>query len=126
MTAQDYKGVVIEESLKDVSILKKLEIIDTKISVVTEKHKTSWLKQWTLHAIEVSEDQADDTAEKLSKTLDTGHTWYADFKNNDLQYVIFLNKVFKVDRSKKEDYKIVVKYGVGLGIPEYQLPHFKE
>ena len=39
------------------------------------------------------------------------------------------DKVFKVDRSKPEEYKEVTQYGVSLGIPDYQLdfsPHTAE
>jgi len=42
--------------------------------------------------------------------LDTEHSWYADF-------------------TKKEQYTDVTKFGVSLGIPDYQLdfsPHIKE
>jgi hypothetical protein len=31
------------------------------------------------------------------------------------------DKVFKVNRESKEEYDEVTKYGVSLGIPEYQL-----
>ncbi len=121
MANQNYKGVIIEESLESLSILKKLKIIDTKIEPVTEKHKTPWIKQWTLYTVEILEDQADEIAKELSKSLDFEHNWYADFKNEDLHYIIFRNKVFRVDRSKKEQYDNVTKYGVSLGIPDYQL-----
>ena len=39
------------------------------------------------------------------------------------------DKVFKVDRSKPEEYKQVTEYGLSLGIPDYQLdfsPHIKQ
>lgn len=121
MTDQNYKGVIIGESLENVSILKKLKIIDTKIESVTEKHKTPWIKQWTLHNVEIWKDQADNIAKELSEVLDSEHDWYADFKNDEFHYIIFRNKVFKIDRSKKEQYDDVTKYGVSLGIPDYQL-----
>ena len=121
MTDQNYKGVIIEESLENISVLKKLKIISTKIEFVTEKHKTPWIKQWTLHNVEILEDQADNIAKELSEVLDSEHNWYADYKNNELHYIIFRNKVFKIDRSKKEQYDNVTKYGVSLGIPDYQL-----
>ena len=88
------------------------------------------MKQWTLHTVEISENQADEIAEELNKSLDPSHgDWYADFKNDSYHYIIFRNKVFKVDRSKPEQYKKVIKYGLSLGIPDYQLdftPDIKE
>ena len=129
MANQNYKGVVIEESLENASILKKLKIIDTKVESATEKHKTPWIKQWTLHTVEIPENQAYNIAKELGEVLDSEHDWYADFKNNHFHYIIFRNKVFKVDRSEKEQYDNVIKFGVSLGIPDYQLDfshHIKE
>ena len=125
----NFNGVIIEESLENKDVLQKVKIIKTKVEEVTEEHKTPWIKQWTLHTVEILENQADEIAEDLSKSLDSEHDWYADFKNDKFHYVIFRNKVFKVDRSKPEQYDEVVKYGLSLGIPDYQLdftPHIKE
>jgi len=117
----NYQGVIIEESLENKDILKDVHIFGTKVEKVIEKHKTPWIKQWTLHSVEIPENQADSVAEKVSKALDSEHSWYADFKNEFFHYVIFRDKVFKVDRSKKEQYNDVVKFGISLGIPDYQL-----
>ena len=118
---KNFKGVIIVESLENQDILQKIKILKTEIEEVTEEHKTPWIKQWTLHTVEIFENQADEIAEELSKSLDPEHNWYADYKNNDFHYIIFRNKVFKVDRSKLEQYKEVVEYGLSLGIPNYQL-----
>lgn len=115
-----YTGVIIEESLESKDVLKKIEIANTKVEKVTEHHKTPWLKQWTLHTVEIPEDKSDDVAKTLGKSLRDNY-WYADFKNDKFHYVIFPNKVFKVDRSKPEQYEAVVKHGLSLGIPDYQL-----
>ncbi len=125
----NFNGIIIEESLENKDVLQKVKIIKTEIEEVTEEHKTPWVKQWTLHTVEILENQADEITEDLSKSLDPEHPWYADFKNDDYHYVIFRNKVFKVDRSKPEQYSGVTKYGVSSGIPDYQLdfsPHIKE
>lgn len=129
MTNQNYNGLIIEESIEDNSIIKKLKILNTEVEKVTDEHKTPWIKQWTLHTVEISENQVDNLAKELSEVLDSEHNWYADFKNDNFHYIIFRNKIFKVDRSKKEQYDEVIKYGVNLGIPDYQLdfsPHIKE
>lgn len=115
-------GDIIEESLKDVSTLREVHIIGTRIEAVTPEHKTPWLKQWTLHTIEVSEQDAETLAEKLSHAIETKHqSWYIDFKNDTTHYIIFPEKVFTVNRHSPEEYKPVVSYGVKLGIPRYQL-----
>lgn len=117
----NYKGVVIEESLQNLAVLEQLKIVSTEIETVKESHKTPWLKQWTLHTVEINEDNAQNVAEKLSATLDSEHDWYADFKNEKYHFIIFRNKVFKVNRKKTEEYEKVKRYGISLGIPYYQL-----
>ena len=118
-----YRGVIIEESLEDKSILSDLSIIETKIERVTDCHKTPWLKEWTKHTVEVSEEKASALAKRISKALDLEHewSWYADFKNERLHYIIFRDRVFKVDRQSKKQYDEVNRFGESLGIPSYQL-----
>lgn len=116
----NYRGDVIEESLSNKDVLKELNIASTRVEQVTPDHKTPWLKQWTLHTIDVSPDEAETVAEKLSYSLD-GNYWYIDFKNNTTHYVIFPNKVFNVDPSQPEQYKPVVTHGLSLNIPRHQL-----
>jgi hypothetical protein len=125
----NYKGIIIEESLENKEILDKINIISTRVEEVTDRHKTPWIDKWTLHTVEVSEDVAKEIAEKLSESIDREHNWYADFKNDDFHFIIFRDKVFKIDRLKFEQYREVTEYGVSLGIPDYQLdfpPHIGE
>ncbi|PIU71740.1 hypothetical protein COS80_01580 [Candidatus Woesebacteria bacterium CG06_land_8_20_14_3_00_39_27] len=117
----NYKGVMIEESLKDTSVLKNVDIISTKVEKVVKSHKTPWLTQWTLHTVEIPEEKAQEIANAISKALESEHNWYADFKNKQFHYIVFKGKVFKVDRSKSDEYEEVKKYGISLGIPDYQL-----
>ena len=72
--------------------------------------------------MEVAEERANDVAEQISKSLDSRHggSWYADFKNDKFHFIIFRNKVFKVDLDNPK-YRDAMKYGVKLGIPWYQL-----
>ncbi|HLC45394.1 MAG TPA: hypothetical protein VJI67_00815 [archaeon] len=124
-----FKGVIIEESLQDKAVLEKLRILSTKTETVTESHNTPWLKQWTLHSIEVSEKDADDASEEIRKALDSKHAWYADFKNDKRHYIVFKDKIFKVDRSSKKEYEEATKHGIALGVPAHQVdfsPHVKQ
>ena len=118
----NYSGVIIEESLTDKTVLKDVIIISTEVEPITPEHKTPWLKQWTLHNVEVPEANAEQIVDKISKALESERTsWYADFKNDDYHYIIFPNKVFKVDRTNPVLYKDAREYGISLGIPEYQV-----
>ena len=117
----NYTGVIIEESLENKDILKEVKISETKVEEVVEEHKTPWIKQWTLHTVEIPENQVAGVAEKISKALDSKHDWYADFKNDTHHYIIFRDKVFYIDRKSKEQYDEAKHYGISLGIPEYQV-----
>lgn len=126
---KNFNGVIIEESLENKDVLQKVKILKTDVESVTEKHKTPWIKQWTLHTVEILENQPDIIAKELSESLDSEHSWYADFKNDTHHYIIFRNKVFFIDRRSKEQYDEAKNYGISLGIPEYQVdfhPDIKE
>lgn len=119
----NYKGVIIEESLKDKSVLGKVKILSTKTEKVTPEHKTPWIKQWTLHTVEVPEEKAEKTAQELSSVLDYSHdsSWYADFKNDQFAYIVFRDKFFKIRLNDAEGFKKAKQYGISLGIPDYQV-----
>ena len=129
----NYSGVIIEESLQSSEVLKHLTIVSTKVEPTTEDHKTPWLKQWTLHTVQIPEESIVAVADKISSVLDSDDTgkssWYADFKNDSTHFIIFRDKVFQVNRSNQKEYEKVVVYGVSKGIPDYQLdfsPQIKE
>lgn len=119
----NYQGTIIEESLDDKSsVLKQVKILSTKVEAVVEKHQTPWLKQWTLHKVEILDQRAEAIAKALSLALEnTHHSWYADYKNSTTHYIIFPNKIFKIDRQSKEQYRKAKEYGIALGIPGYQV-----
>jgi hypothetical protein len=71
--------------------------------------------------VEISEDDAVVVAEKIAKGLDDEHSWYADFRNDEFHFVIFPNKVFKIDRQNKAQNLAAVNYGLSIGIPAHQL-----
>jgi hypothetical protein len=117
----NYVGTIIEESLEKKDILKDIKILSTKIEKVTKKHKTPWLKKWTLHRVEVSADKVAKISDELSRCMESAHNWYADYKNNRLHFIVFRNKVFRIDVNSKEQYEQVKKYGLSLGIPKHQI-----
>lgn len=116
----NYKGVIIEESLEDKGVLKKIKILKTRVERVVEKHKTPWLKQWTLHTVEIKEHDVGEIAKLISKSLDKKHpSWYADFKSQKYHYIIFPDKIFTVGLSSS--YQEARDWGISIGIPEYQM-----
>ena len=126
---ENYRGVIIEESLENKEILKKVNILETKIVKVEEKHKTPWIKFWTKHTVLISENKAEQIAKEISKSLDSQHNWYVDYRNKTHHYIIFRNKIFYVNRNNIEEYNKAKEYGISLGIPSYQVdfhPDVKE
>jgi hypothetical protein len=123
----NYKGTIIEESLEDKEVLRQVKILKQDISQVTDKSQTPWLSKWTLDRVEISEDQADIVAQKLSQSIEFEHasSWYVDYRNKTTHYIIFKNKIFKIDRSSKEQYDEAYKYGLSAGVPSYQLTTFE-
>jgi len=119
----NYKGIIIEESLENKDVLQDVVILKTEISPVEEKDKTPWVENWTLCTVEISENKVEEIAEKISKAIDDKHagSWFADFENGTWHYIIFRDKVFKVEMAHTEQYEAVREYGKALGIPEYQL-----
>ena len=118
-----FTGTIIEESLEDKSVLESVKIVSTRVSHVTDKHKTPWIKIWTLHSVEVSDKDANNIAKEISNAIDSKHiqSWYVDYKNDLKHYIIFKNKVFYIDRTNKNQYNEAIKYGLSLGIPKDQL-----
>ena len=121
----NYRGVIIEESLENKAVLAHVKIVSTKVEQVKESHQTPWIKQWTLHTVEIPEGEADAVANELARALDSQHDWYADFKNQDFHYIIYRNKVFKVGRKNKAQYDEAEQYGRSIGIPAHQLINYE-
>lgn len=118
----NYKGVIIEESLGDKKVLKKVKILHTKVEKITSHHKTPWVVQWTLHTVEIPKKKADELAELFCQSFDPTHPqWYIDYKNDRYHFIIFNGQIFKVDLANPEQYKDARDYGISIGIPEHQL-----
>lgn len=119
----NYFGTIIEESLQNRDALRLVKIISTEVEAVTLEHRTPWLKQWTLHKVEISEENAEKVAKIISMNIDENHTgsWYADYKNDLWHYIIFPHKIFKINKKSTRQYDLAKKYGISLGIPEHQV-----
>ena len=104
--AEEYKGVIIEESLDDNRIINNLEIVGVKVS--------SELR-WHLYTVLVSEKDI----EELSYLLKQG--WYMHFWKDKKVIAIFKDKRFEFDYDRKDTLEPVIEYGLSIGIPKEQL-----
>lgn len=116
-----YQGLIITESLANKRVLKKVKILETKISQTPERNKTPWAVQWTQNTFEIPEQDAEKVAKQLSADLKREHVWYVGFKNEEYHFIVYKGKIFKVDLKNPTVYKEARQYGISLGIPEHQL-----
>ena len=107
---EEYKGIIVEESLSDNRILNDIGII--KVEISKEKNPQD---RWHLYTVKVSKEDID----KLSKNIKP--KWYMHFWKGREVIAIFKDKQFKFDYDNKSEWKPVVDYGLSLGIPKEQL-----
>ncbi len=122
-----FTGTIILESLISPSIIDGLNVTNTEVETVTDSFGTPWLKQWTLKTVEIDDNKIEAIAEQISRSIDPAHanSWFADFANEAIHYVIFKDKVFKIDRTNPSNYTPAKQYAFSLGIPAHQLGFLK-
>lgn len=106
-----YTGCIIEESLKDKTILNEFNILETR-----EDDGVSYI-------VEIEDSKVEEILPKLKKSMVDEPIWYIDLKNYDYHYIIFNDKIFKVDRDYPEQYEKTKEYGLKRGILEEYLPN---
>ena len=105
-----YRGTIVENSLKDKSILK-----DLKIDRIYQD------EDWLINDVIVSEDQIN----KLGQYLEDG-PWYMNFwkPDADEMVVVFKDKNYKMRQSDKSTWADALEHGKSIGIPEEQLDFY--
>lgn len=105
----EYHGIVIEEGLKDPSILNKVKILGKK-----------GVGEWTLLRVGVEESEINKVIRLIQKYLVTEPAYYAHFYRKEELVAVFPRKIFYLTPSK-ETWKPAVDYGKSVGIPEEEL-----
>jgi hypothetical protein len=103
---KDYKGIVIEESLRDNKIINRLNI---------EKVEISRELRWHMYTVRISKREIDG----LKKTIRP--KWYMHFWKGKKIIAIFKDKKFEFNVDDERRRRTVIGYGMSLGIPEEQL-----
>lgn len=106
-----YSGCIIEESLKNKSIIDEFEIKEE-----INDDGIMWI-------VEIDESRLEDVLPKLQSAMVDAPIWYCDLKCDDYHYIIYNDKIFKVNRDYGELYEEAKEYGLKRGIPECQLPN---
>jgi len=108
---KEYHGIVIDKSLKDKKIIKKLNVIGSKKST---SNKLLQLK------ISFPEEKLNEMIKFIQENLVTKEKYYAHFYKGNEVIVIFKDKVFYVS-TDKSTWKPIIHYGLSLKIPREQL-----
>lgn len=114
-----FAGLLLRESLKDLSILDLIQITKTETWNVGNAAELQ-PETWTAIYFEGNASQSDFIAEKMSGSLKP--SWYINFSTEaNNVYVIFPNKVFKYIKGDERARGDAIEYGRSLDIPEHQL-----
>jgi len=112
------KGLLLKESLSELSLLDSLQITKTEIWQVS--NAVAWQPTtWTAVSFEADNDQADELAERMSQALKP--MWYINGSTEDMVYVIFPERVFKYRKGDLEQRSAAREFGRMIGVPESQL-----
>lgn len=107
----EYHGIVIDKSLKDKKLLKKLNVIGSRKSISNK---------WLQLKISFPEEKLNEMIKFIQENLVTKEKYYAHFYRGNEVIVIFKDKVFYVS-TDKSTWKSVIEYGLSLNIPREQL-----
>lgn len=114
-----YTGLVLEESLKDKSVLNSVTVVKTETWNVGNAEGNQ-PKVWHAVSIEGPQQEAGKISEMLSRSLKSPG-WYTNLSTDSDIYVIFPDKVFEYQKGDQEKRNQAIEYGRKIGIPESQL-----
>lgn len=112
-----YEGVLIKESIIDENVLDLLEIKKVEIWKTGGKPK-----YWTVLFFSSKHSNFPEEISKVMKSGDApDENWFADFKSEDVKYVVFKNLVLKYRIGNQEEKQLVCERCRELGIPDDQM-----
>jgi hypothetical protein len=120
-----FKGFVLSESLKDPTVLNRLN----NVKVVVERHDEmrNGPKIWHDFEIVVESKKIIEVTKLLSRQMKM--KWYAHFWDSRVLYVVLPGKVFKIPREKEwksAEYLECKEYAMKQGVEEQYLDFWLE
>jgi hypothetical protein len=109
-----WKGVILEESLEDKSLLKLAKIVGTEINKLEKENRVM-----TFHKVEVADSDKDKYLKKATQIIKQG--FYTHLCNKGEMYVIFRGKQFNFRKNDPQLEK-AREYGKSIGIIPEQMP----
>ncbi|HNZ85415.1 MAG TPA: hypothetical protein PKW38_03855 [Paludibacteraceae bacterium] len=112
----NYRGIVVEESLQDKSILDSCKILSTDVAEIDSR------TIWHIHKVQILEEQIHGFTKAIADKTDPNGTWYSHFYHEDpdktQMIVTFYKKIFLVS---KNNCSKAIEYGLKQGVPAEQL-----
>jgi len=112
-----WKGVILEESLEDKSILKLVKIIKTEVSKLGGEERVM-----TFRYFELDDKNKDRFVKKGIKVIK--QAFYMHIAKEGVMYAIYKGHMFKFSKGFPE-LETARKYGLSIGIIKKQMPFEK-
>lgn len=109
-------GVLIEESLEDPAVLKKVSIVSTECTLLEGEAQGQQLQ---FHKIEVSESDVEDICFEVSRAIRP--TWYFHIVSGSKMIVVFRDEILRAEKSDPESIERIIKYGTAHGVLPEQI-----
>lgn len=107
----EFHGIIIENSLKDPSILQAFKILSTR---------TIQNPPWKMNKVLIEGVELQKATDLVQQNLDKG-PWYVHFYNGEKLRIIFRDAVFDVSAKDKITWQLAVEHGAKLKITSKQL-----
>lgn len=116
-----YDGLILKESLEDVSVLSndRIRISKERIWKVGSRAVEWQPAEWTAIYVEGKDEDIQYCATAISNAL--LEKWYANLSNSTTEYVVFRNRIFSYRKGDEEAKEEAKNYAKLMGIPEHQL-----
>ncbi|VVB61621.1 Uncharacterised protein [uncultured archaeon] len=111
-----WRGVIIEESLEDKSLLDIVRIVKTEKATLENEKEAGVL---TFHKIEVSDAKKEEFLKRAQKAIKD--RYYLHICRNGIAIVVYKNKVFEFSGNETEKITAARNYGISIGILREQL-----
>jgi hypothetical protein len=112
-----WRGVIIEESLNDKSLLEYVDVVSTK-SALLEKEEFKGM--FHFHNVQVPDDRIEEVVERAKAAIKD--RWYIHLCKGDEMIAIYKGKDFRYTRGNADQLAKLREYGLAIGINEAQLP----
>ena len=111
-----WKGVIIEESLEDKTLLDMVNIVGTREATLKQEEERGVMH---LHLFEVEDAKRTDFVEKAKSAIK--QSWYIHIAKDETIVVIFKNKSFEFSVDEEDKVQEAKDYAMSIGINAAQI-----